>query len=149
MQTALHPILSNSGAQFREIAGWDVPESFGNVEAEYWALRRAAAIADLSPRAKLAVTGGDRVLFLHLHPDRRGTSRWAISATSLPSRASRSAPKAFRWKSALFPSRGAERTKWDEHTAFRTVTTAPSFVMTTDHRFRDFLKEPRSESIFF
>jgi len=65
MQTALHPILSNSGAQFREIAGWDVPESFGNVEAEYWALRRAAGIADLSPRAKLAVTGGDRVLFLH------------------------------------------------------------------------------------
>jgi len=65
MQTALHSMLSGSGARFREIAGWEVPESFGNPEAEYWALRRAAGIADLSPRPKLAVTGGDRVLFLH------------------------------------------------------------------------------------
>jgi glycine cleavage system aminomethyltransferase T len=65
MRTALHSILSGSGAQFREITGWEVPESFGNPQAEYWALRRAAGIANLSPRAKLAVTGGDHVLFLH------------------------------------------------------------------------------------
>jgi hypothetical protein len=49
MQTALHSILSGSGAQFREIAGWEVPESFGNPEAEYWALRRASPICRRAP----------------------------------------------------------------------------------------------------
>jgi folate-binding protein YgfZ len=65
VQTALHSIASQAGAQFRELHGWQVPDHFGDWQAEYWALRQAAGIIDLSFRSKLAVTGSERTLFLH------------------------------------------------------------------------------------
>jgi glycine cleavage system T protein (aminomethyltransferase) len=52
------------GAQFVEVAGWEVPLSYGDVTAEYHAVRGAVGIADLSYRGKIRVTGEDRVKWL-------------------------------------------------------------------------------------
>lgn len=65
MQTALHALHLQAGAQFRDYHGWEIPASFGDQEEEYRALKEAAGIVDLTFRGKLAATGEDRVRFLH------------------------------------------------------------------------------------
>ncbi len=52
------------GAVFRHEAGWDVPSSYGALDREVDAVRRAAGMIDLSDHAKIAVRGSDRVTFL-------------------------------------------------------------------------------------
>ena len=52
------------GAVFRREAGWEVPSSYGALDREVDAVRRAAGMIDLSDRAKVAVRGSDRVTFL-------------------------------------------------------------------------------------
>ncbi len=52
------------GAVFRREAGWDVPSSYGALDREVDAVRRAAGMIDLSDRGKIAVRGADRVTFL-------------------------------------------------------------------------------------
>ena len=64
MRTVLDSVHSAAGAQFCAYHGWEIPENFGSVEAEYQALRRAAGIVDLSFRGKLVATGEDRAHFL-------------------------------------------------------------------------------------
>ena len=64
MRTALDSVHSAAGAQFCAYHGWEIPENFGSVEAEYQALRHAAGIIDLSFRGKLVATGEDRARFL-------------------------------------------------------------------------------------
>jgi aminomethyltransferase len=55
---------SKLGAVFREVVGYEVPASYGNVAAECHAVRTGVAVADLSHRATLRVTGEDRVKWL-------------------------------------------------------------------------------------
>jgi len=52
------------GAQFTEVAGWEVPGSYGDATTEYRAVRGAVGISDLSHRGILQVTGEDRVKWL-------------------------------------------------------------------------------------
>ncbi|HLE54330.1 MAG TPA: glycine cleavage T C-terminal barrel domain-containing protein [Thermoplasmata archaeon] len=52
------------GALFRPEAGWDVPVNYGAFDAEVLAVRRNAGMIDLSDRAKIRVTGADRVTFV-------------------------------------------------------------------------------------
>ena len=52
------------GAVFRLVAGWEVPSSYGALDREVDAVRRAAGMVDLSDRAKVSLRGDDRVTFL-------------------------------------------------------------------------------------
>ncbi len=53
-----------SGAVFRKEAGWEIPASYGSLDREVDAVRRAVGILDLSDRAKIRVRGSDRLTFL-------------------------------------------------------------------------------------
>ena len=50
--------------RLRTVTGWEIPAHYGDVAAEYRAVRQAVGIADLSHRGKLRVTGEDRVKWL-------------------------------------------------------------------------------------
>ena len=63
-QSALGYVQERDGARFATIGGVPAPLDFGDVEGEYAALSRGAGLLDLSFRAKLRVTGADRVPFL-------------------------------------------------------------------------------------
>jgi glycine cleavage system T protein len=54
-----------TGALMRDYRGIELPETFGDAEREYAAVRTAAGLFDLSFRAGLDFTGGDRTTFLH------------------------------------------------------------------------------------
>lgn len=60
----LRPYHEVQGAVFRAEAGWDVPAGYASLDTEVGAVRRAAGMIDLSDRAKIRVTGEDRVSFL-------------------------------------------------------------------------------------
>ena len=55
----------NRGAEFEDFFGVEVPSSYGNVEQEYWALRKNAGVRDVSFFGKTKVTGKDAQDFLH------------------------------------------------------------------------------------
>jgi folate-binding protein YgfZ len=55
----------NRGAEFEDFFGVEVPSSYGNVEQEYWAIRKSAAIRDVSFFGKVRITGKDAQNFLH------------------------------------------------------------------------------------
>src|SRR4051794_25441447 len=65
--TPLHPVLASSGAGVRmgEYGGAETPASFGDVAREFAALRSSAAVFDLGRRAKIAVSGNDRVRWMN------------------------------------------------------------------------------------
>lgn len=65
MQTPLYSLEEQAGARFVDVHGRQIPESFGNVEAEYRRLKRSAGIVDLGDRGHLSVTGQDRTAYLH------------------------------------------------------------------------------------
>ena len=64
-RTPLHPQLEAARAQFFDYQGWQVPFSFGSVEQEYWAIRKAFALTDLSHRGRILVRGEDAPRFLN------------------------------------------------------------------------------------
>jgi len=72
------------GALFRTEAGWSVPAGYRSVDAEERAARTRAGMIDLSDRAKIALTGSERVPFLDgiVTPDLKiltpGTSVYAL-----------------------------------------------------------------------
>lgn len=47
----------SAGASFRTEAGWEIPEEFGEVEAEVERLRESVALVDVTPRGKVDVRG--------------------------------------------------------------------------------------------
>ncbi|MBM3840816.1 MAG: aminomethyl transferase family protein [Verrucomicrobia bacterium] len=53
------------GAQWIEVSGEKIPAHYGDVLAEYTAMREAAVVLDLSFRGRLCLTGADRQRFLH------------------------------------------------------------------------------------
>ena len=63
-QSRLHDHHAKLGATFEEITGWQMPAHYGDVTAEYRAVRDAVGLTDLSHRGKLRVTGNDRVKWL-------------------------------------------------------------------------------------
>ena len=63
--TALHAATRAAGATFTELLQCDLPETFGDREAEYRAIREGAALLDLGHRGLLRVTGTDRGTWLH------------------------------------------------------------------------------------
>jgi folate-binding protein YgfZ len=68
-RTPLYEKLASSGARLGEYAGAETALAFGSadagVEREFEALRSACAVYDLGWRAKLAITGKDRVRWLN------------------------------------------------------------------------------------
>ena len=63
-QSTLSTFHKSNGAEFVELDGWLLPAHFGNVAAEYAAVRSAVGLMDLSYRGLLQVTGPDRLSFL-------------------------------------------------------------------------------------
>lgn len=63
--TPLHEITSKAGATFTEVAGWQVPAYFGDVNAEYQYARTGCALLDVSSRGKIELTGPEAGMFLH------------------------------------------------------------------------------------
>ena len=63
-QSRLHTQHHQLGATFEEATGWEMPAHYGDVAAEYRAVREAVGLADLSHRGKTRVTGDDRVKWL-------------------------------------------------------------------------------------
>jgi folate-binding protein YgfZ len=63
--TAFSSKLATSGAQFGVYAGAETPSAFADPRAEFAALRAGSGILDLSWRAKLVISGEDRVRWLN------------------------------------------------------------------------------------
>jgi folate-binding protein YgfZ len=53
------------GAEMQAICGWLLPRHYGDIEAEYRAVRQGAGVIDRSFVGKALVTGRDRLPFLH------------------------------------------------------------------------------------
>jgi len=83
-ELALQSYHDFDGALFRTEAGWSVPAGYRSVDAEERAARTRAGMIDLSDRAKVALTGSERVPFLDglVTPDLKiltpGTSVYAL-----------------------------------------------------------------------
>ncbi len=60
----LRPYHEVRGAVFRPEAGWEVPTNYGALDSEVLAVRRDVGMIDFSDRAKIRVTGTDRVTFV-------------------------------------------------------------------------------------
>jgi len=60
----LRPYHDLGGAIFRPEAGWLIPATYGPVDAEVRAVRTRAGMIDWSDRAKIQLTGSERVTFL-------------------------------------------------------------------------------------
>jgi aminomethyltransferase len=64
-RSSLYDVHKALGATFAESGGWELPQHFGNVEAEYQAVRQHVGLCDLSHRGLVRITGADRKRFLH------------------------------------------------------------------------------------
>jgi folate-binding protein YgfZ len=63
-ELSLRPRHELRGAVFRPEAGWSIPAGYASVDAEVRAVRTQAGIIDWSDRAKIELTGTERVPFL-------------------------------------------------------------------------------------
>lgn len=63
--TALYDAMAAAGARFGEYGGAETAAGFGDAAREYAVLRQGCGVYDLGRRAKLVVTGGDRVRWLN------------------------------------------------------------------------------------
>lgn len=53
------------GATLMPVADWELPQHFGDRQAEYHALRHGVGLCDISHRGLVRITGKDRQRFLH------------------------------------------------------------------------------------
>jgi len=73
-KTALDQVHRDLGAQMERSGGWWRPWNYGNLQAEYWAVREAVSIMDVSTLGKMTVTGPDALAFLEkLYPTKVST----------------------------------------------------------------------------
>ncbi|MCC6603228.1 MAG: (2Fe-2S)-binding protein [Anaerolineae bacterium] len=73
-RTALDAEHRRLGAQMERSGGWWRPWSYGDPDGEYWAVREAVSIMDVSTLGKLIVSGPDALPFLErLYPTQVGT----------------------------------------------------------------------------
>jgi folate-binding protein YgfZ len=83
-ELSLRPRHEIRGAIFRPEAGWSIPAGYTSVDAEVRAVRARAGIIDWSDRAKIELTGTERVPFLDgvvtadMKILRDGTSAYAL-----------------------------------------------------------------------
>ncbi len=83
-RTALDPIHRDLGAQMDRIGGWWRPWTYGDLRAEYDAVRNRVSIGDVSTLGKMRVTGPDAEAFLQfIYPTdittiRPGRSRYVL-----------------------------------------------------------------------
>jgi len=83
-RTPLHDEHVALGARMDRFGGWWRPWDYGDHVAEYWAVREAVSLGDVSTLGKLVVSGPDAVEFLErLYPTtvadiRVGRSRYAL-----------------------------------------------------------------------
>jgi folate-binding protein YgfZ len=61
----LHEFHHSLDARFGELNGAEIVSSYGDLPAEYNALRESAGALDLGFRGRICLTGADRVRFLH------------------------------------------------------------------------------------
>lgn len=74
LRTALHQEHLELGAQMERSGGWWRPWSYGDPEAEYWAVREGVSVMDVSTLGKVIVSGPDALAFLErVYPTRIGT----------------------------------------------------------------------------
>jgi folate-binding protein YgfZ len=64
-QLTLHEFHHHFGARFTTLNGREIIVDYGNLPAEYSALRESAGVIDLSFRSRLCLVGVDRARFLH------------------------------------------------------------------------------------
>ncbi|MGZ5544152.1 MAG: aminomethyl transferase family protein, partial [Limisphaerales bacterium] len=62
---ALHEFHEGLHARFTEVSGKEVVADYGDVLAEYHALRETAGVIDLSFRSRLCALGADRQKFIN------------------------------------------------------------------------------------
>lgn len=75
-RTALDQTHRELGAQMERSGGWWRPWNYGNLEAEYWAVREAVSIMDVSTLGKMIVSGPDALAFLEkIYPTQVSTIR--------------------------------------------------------------------------
>ena len=83
-RTALHDEHLALGARMDRFGGWWRPWTYGDHEAEYWAVREAVSLGDVSTLGKMVVSGPDAVELLErLYPTtvadiRPGRSRYVL-----------------------------------------------------------------------
>src|SRR5262245_710297 len=65
MKLITHEWHEKKGAGFEDFFGCEVPSSYGDVEKEYWAIRKNAVVRDVSFFGKAKITGRDAQDFLH------------------------------------------------------------------------------------
>ncbi|MGQ0792486.1 MAG: CAF17-like 4Fe-4S cluster assembly/insertion protein YgfZ [Deltaproteobacteria bacterium] len=63
-KTPLFDAHSSEGAVFEEESGWLAPRNYGNPLGEYSAARAAAAVADISHRGRIRLSGREHIKFL-------------------------------------------------------------------------------------
>ncbi|HEV2320521.1 MAG TPA: glycine cleavage T C-terminal barrel domain-containing protein [Verrucomicrobiae bacterium] len=61
----LHQLHQSAGGRFSELNGQEIVADYGDVAAEYAALREAVGVLDFNFRGRICLTGSDRIRFLH------------------------------------------------------------------------------------
>jgi glycine cleavage system T protein len=64
-RSTLYPLHQALGATFATAGEWELPRHFGDLHAEYQALRHGVGLCDVSYRGLVRVTGRERQRFLH------------------------------------------------------------------------------------
>ena len=86
-RTALHDRHLAGGAKMQWAGSWKRPQNYGDVRAEYWAVRTGISIGDVGTLGKFLVTGPDATKFLeriypcHVHNIAEGRLRYAVVLT--------------------------------------------------------------------
>jgi len=84
-RTGLHAVHQQLGAHLDKFGGWFRPWNYGDVLQEYWAVREAVSLGDVSTLGKMIVSGRDAVEVLerlypnHVHDIKVGRSRYVIN----------------------------------------------------------------------
>jgi glycine cleavage system aminomethyltransferase T len=83
-RTPLHDEHLRLGAQMDRFGGWWRPWNYGDPRGEYWAVREAVSVGDVSTLGKMVVSGPDAVEVLerlypnHVHDIKVGRSRYML-----------------------------------------------------------------------
>lgn len=84
-RTGLHEVHERLGANLDRFGGWFRPWNYGDVLQEYWAVREAVSLGDVSTLGKMIISGPDAVEALerlypnHVHDIKVGRSRYVIN----------------------------------------------------------------------
>ncbi len=75
-RTALDRVHRALGAQMERVGGWWRPWRYGSFSEEYWAVREAVSLGDVSTLGKMQVSGPDALELLErLYPTQVATIR--------------------------------------------------------------------------